>query len=218
MNQVNNNSPQRTYNLHLRKNNTPINIENENGIESSENDESQNDENMFDIFNEIDKNVKEVTDNINRTDKRQKMYQMKNLENEKRLRQNMRNYSKTDEKFYSQNSNFFHNLSQFQYGSPYRIYKPSFDISKTIHNNYVNNAPNNNINNKFYSSNNFKGKEFFKISNYNQNEENKIQEYLINQNENRNCIKKGFIKRAKSAANSMHNKSKKNTFFKQRNG
>ena len=110
MNQVNNNSPQRTYNLHLRKNNTPINIENENGIESSENDESQNDENMFDIFNEIDKNVKEVTDNINRTDKRQKMYQMKNLENAKRLRQNMRNYSKTDEKFYSQNSNFFHNL------------------------------------------------------------------------------------------------------------
>jgi hypothetical protein len=69
----------------------------------------------------------------------------------------------------------------------------------------------NNIN-KLDKGNHFRNKTFDKINNKHKIEENnKEQENLNFQNENKHIIKKGFIKRAKSATNTNHNKLINNT-------
>ena len=195
---MNKNNLQRTYDLYPRDNN--INIESENTF--SENvTETQNNEKMFNIFNDIEKNIKEVSDNINETNKIQKMYALKNMENAKRIKKNNMNHFKTTAEYYPSNNNFSQNEKLFKYNVPSRIYKPNFDIS----NNFMSISNSNQFNTPTF----FRSGEFDKINNYYKNEENnKTQENL--NIKNNNSIKKGFIRRAKSTTNSNYDKYKDN--------
>ena len=104
---MNKNNMQRTYDLYPRDNN--FNIESENTF--SENvTETQNNEKMFNIFNDIEKNIKEVSDNINETNKIQKMYALKNMENAKRIKKKNMNHFKTTAEYYPSNNNFSQNV------------------------------------------------------------------------------------------------------------
>ena len=203
---------QRTYNLYVRGNNFPMDIESENNIEESDLGQSQNDENMFNIINESEKTMKEFSETIKGANERLKIYALKNMENAARMKQNYMNHFRTSEEYYHENKNYSSNLNRFKYNNPPRIYKPNFEISNNIPNNYINNNKliNNNI--KLKKENNFRNKTCNKINNQNKNEENnKEQENLSFPNENKHIIKKGYIKRAKSATNTNYNKLNNNT-------
>lgn len=178
--------PQRTYDLNVGNINR-INIENEYNFEDSGLEESQNGEKMLNIFNDINKNIDEAEENINKTNKILNMYKMKIMENDRKLKQNYRQYSKTDERFNPQNNNLFSYGNKFKYSTPSRIYRPNIDFSNKIQNNYL-------------------FDEMKKINNYNYHGENNKTDEFLNKND-KNKIKKGFIKRTKSATVSMHNKS-----------
>ena len=157
---MNKNNLQRTYDLYPRENN--MNIESENTF--SENvTETQNNEKMFNIFNDIEKNIKEVSDNINETNKIQKMYALKNMENAKRIKKNNMNHFKTTAEYYPNHNNFSQNEKLFKYNVPSRIYKPNFDIS----NNFMSISNSNQFNTPTF----FRSGEFDKINNYYKNEE-----------------------------------------------
>ena len=214
MNPNNNIYHQRTYNLYVGGNNYPINIESENNIEDSDLGQSQNDEKMFNIINESEKTMKEFSETIKGANERLKMYALKNMENAKRMRQNYMNHFRTSEEFYHGNKNFSPNMNRFNYNDPPRIYKPNFEIPNKLPNNYITDNKFMNINNinKLDNGNHFRNKTFDKINNKHKIEENKKEEENLNfQNENKHIIKKGFIKRAKSAANTNHNKLINNT-------
>ena len=205
MNKNNNINLHRTYNLYSRGKNYNINIESENTFTESIGD-TQNNEKMFNIFNDIEKNIKEVSENIIETNKIQKMYALKNIENANRIKKNHMNHFKTTAEYYSNNNNLSPNEKYFKYNAPSRIYKPNFDISNNFPAFPANYMPNNN---QFNTENIFRSGEFNKINNYYNKEENDKSSEGLN-GKNNNLIKKGFIRRAKSTNNSNHDKNKDN--------
>ena len=188
---------QRTYNLNIERNEQPIDYKTLNNFDKNELEESQTGEKMFDILDEIDKNIQEAEQNIFETNKIQNMYNQKNIENLRRLKQNHINNNLMNNNFKEENNQrnrkFYFDNNKSKYESPMRILHSNFDKSNKIqNNNLVNNnsyiiAKNNkNIFNKFNTSNNSRYKE-----------NNKTEDYLNYQN--RNNIPRGYIKRVKSA-------------------
>ena len=163
---------QRTYNLYVGGNNFPVNFESENNIEESDLGQSQNEENIFNIINESEKNMKEFSETIKGANEILRMYELKNMENAARMKQNYLNHFRTSEEFYHGNKNFSPNFDRFRYYNPPRIYKSNFEISNKFPNNYIsdNKSINNNI--KLNKGKNFRNKTCNKINNQNKNEEN----------------------------------------------
>ena len=197
---------QRTYNLNIERNEQPIDYKTLNNFDKNELEESQTGEKMFDILDEIDKNIQEAEQNIFETNKIQNMYNQKNIENLRRLKQNHINNNLMNNNFKEENNQrnrkFYFDNNKSKYESPMRILHSNFDKSNKIqNNNLVNNnsyiiAKNNkNIFNKLNTSNNSRYKE-----------NNKTEDYLNYQN--RNNIPRGYIKRVKSATYNNFNKSK----------
>ena len=211
MNMNFNRTPQRTYNLYIGRNEHPIDFGTLNNFAKSEFEESQTGEKMFDILDEIDKNIKEAEKNIYETNKIQNMYNQKNIENLKRLRQNRfnsnkirNNFNNFQEGIYQNDKNFNFEDKNPQYETPVKIINSNFNDQKNIKkNNIISNNP------KIIMKNNkFKYNKFNTPNNSRYEENNKTQDYLNYQNIKN--IPKGYIRRAKSATHNNFNKSKNN--------
>ena len=208
MNMNYNRTPQRTYNLYFGRNEHQIDCGTLNNFAKSEFEESQNGEKMFDILDEIDKNIKEAEHNIYETNKIQNMYNQKNIENLRRLRQNHINNHKISNNFqkgiYQNDKNFYLEKKKLKYESPVRIINSNFGYQKNIKkNNIFNNNPKIEIKNNKYIYNKFNTP-----NNSRYEENNKTQDSLNYQNIAN--IPKGYIRRAKSATYNNFNKSKNN--------
>ena len=201
-------TPQRTYNLYKGRNEHPIDYGTLNNFNQLEINESQNGEKMFDILDEIDKNIKEAEQNILETNKIQNMYNQKNMENLRRLRQNHINNNKISYNFqkgsFQTDKDFHFDDRKLQYDSPVRITHSDFNVQESIQkDNITNNNP------KIITKINKYNYNKFKTSNNSRYEENsKTQEYLNQQNTKN--IPRGYIKRTKSATYNHFNKSKNN--------
>ena len=197
MNMNYNRTPQRTYNLYLGRNEHQIDYGTLNNFAKSEFEESQNGEKMFDILDEIDKNIKEAEHNIYETNKIQNMYNQKNIENLRRLRQNHINNHNISNNFqkgiYQNDKNFYFEKKKLKYESPVRIIHSNFGVQKNMKkNNIFNNNPKIEIKNNKYNYNKFNTP-----NNSRYEENNKTQDSLNYQNIAN--IPKGYISRAKSA-------------------
>ena len=201
-------TPQRTYNLYKGRNDHSNDYGTLNNFNQLEINESQSGEKMFDILDEIDKNIKEAEQNIYETNKIQNMYNQKNMENLRRLRQNHINNNKISYNFqkgsYQTDKDFHFDDKKLQYDSPVRITHFNFNVQDSIQkDNIINNNP------KIITKINKYNYNKFKTSNNSRYEENsKTQEYLNQQNTKN--IPRGYIKRAKSATYNHFNKSKNN--------
>ena len=135
---------QRTYNLNIERNEQPIDYKTLNNFDKNELEESQTGEKMFDILDEIDKNIQEAEQNIFETNKIQNMYNQKNIENLRRLKQNHINNNLMNNNFKEENNQrnrkFYFDNNKSKYESPMRILHSNFDKSNKIqNNNLVNN-------------------------------------------------------------------------------
>ena len=116
---------QRTYNLNIERNEQPLDYKTLNNFAQSELEESQTREKMFDILDEIDKNIQEAEQNIFETNKIQNMYNQKNIENLRRLKQNHINNNLMNNNFKEENNQinrkFYFDNNKSKYESPMRI-------------------------------------------------------------------------------------------------
>ena len=129
-------TPQRTYNLYKGRNDHSNDYGTLNNFNQLEINESQSGEKMFDILDEIDKNIKEAEQNIYETNKIQNMYNQKNMENLRRLRQNHINNNKISYNFqkgsYQTDKDFHFDDKKLQYDSPVRITHFNFNVQDSI--------------------------------------------------------------------------------------
>ena len=183
------------------------------------------------ILEGLKKQMNEISQNIMETDKRVKLYSLKNLENQRRLREkSFSNYTMPFQfhDYYTQSEiKYIQQDKYLKYKTPSRSNKSNIRNNNEINTNMTNRQTynvNNNINNKYFTTYDFNINHIDNdINNYNiKNSYNNYDTYSqknysyynndlnnINISSNDKRIQKGYIKVNTSASASMNNKNEK---------